>query len=277
MKDLSRMGASHLRQILRLYLRMTERNMKNALPIVIVVVVILGILGGGFWFLRGTTKAPTQDGGETVDDSPLKVLSVEESPYVTLTPSADGHNFHLTITKVPTGTGSLEYEMVYAVSSGVTQGVPGTIKDLSTGTIERDLLLGTCSSGKCRYDEGVNDGTFTVRLRDSKGHLVSKMETQFHLQKGEKALSSADGKFTYTLSKASVGMFYITMGTFGIPSNAPAKVATGPYGVFSKDTKGTGTVSLGSGDIYQQDGSKWTKLTGGKASGLGVFAQTASQ
>ncbi len=249
--------------------------MKNALPIIVIVVVVLGVLGGAFWFLKGSTKAPQQTTDEEVDDTPLKVLTVEESPYVTLTPSADGHNFHLTISKVPSNTKTLEYEMVYTVASGVTQGVPGTIKDLSTETIERDLLLGTCSSGKCRYDEGVNDGTFTVRLRDSKGKLVSKMETQFHLQKGEAKLTSADGAFTYTLAKASKAAYYLTMGTFGIPSAAPGRITTGPYGVFSTDMKQPGTVTLGNGDIYEYSGSSWSKLTGGKASSLGVFAQVA--
>jgi hypothetical protein len=251
--------------------------MKKALPIILVVVVLLGLLAGAFWFLKGSTKAPQETAEEEVDDSPLKILSVEESPYVTLTPSSDGHNFHLTITKVPSDTKSLEYEMVYTVASGVTQGVPGTIKDLSTGTIERDLLLGTCSSGKCRYDEGVKDGTFTVRLRDAKGKLVSKMETQFHLQKGDTKLTSSDETFTYTLAKASKTSFYLTMGTFGIPSSAPGKVTTGPYGVFSTDMKQAGTVTLGSGDLYQYESSKWTKLSGGKASGLGVFAEIAAQ
>lgn len=249
--------------------------MKNLFPIAIVVILTLGLIGGAFMFLRGSTKAPVQQVEQDEDSSTLKTLSVEESPYVSLTPSADGHNFHLLITKVPSSASSLEYEMVYSVASGVTQGVPGTIKDLSSSTIERDLLLGTCSSGKCRYDEGVKDGTFTVRLRDSKGKLISKMETDFRLLKGGTKLTSIDGKFTYTFSKAS-SAYYLIMGTFGIPTSAPGKVAEGPYGIFSKDAKSvTGTVTLASGDIYGYTGSKWSKLTAGKASGLGVFAQIA--
>jgi len=67
-----------------------------------------------------------------------------------------------------TGAASMDYELIYSTSDGGQQGVPGTVK--LTGTdIDRPLLLGSESSGKYRYDAGVEQGTMTLKFRDASG------------------------------------------------------------------------------------------------------------
>lgn len=249
--------------------------------LVIFIIVLIGLLtaGGAFWLLRGDSKP--QDVGEEkpVKEETVKELPIEERPFVSLTPRLDGHEFHLEVSDIPSGTESLEYELVYKVASGVTQGVPGTVKLSGKTSIERDLLLGTCSSGKCRYDEGVEKGMFTVRLRDEDGKLITKLETEFHLQQDGKSLTSGDGKFSISSTGLGKSTFYLTMGTFGLPGKAPGKVTSGPYGVFTKGgTKVSGTVTLdGSGTLYGWDGRKWVELAGGTTSSLGTFIRIASE
>lgn len=232
--------------------------------------------------LRGDSTSQTEKKEITPKEEVLKELPIEERPFVSLTPRVDGHEFHLTISNIPSGAESIEYELVYKVASGVTQGVPGTVKLSGKTSIERDLLLGTCSSGKCRYDEGVEKGTFTIRLRDDDGKLITKLETEFRLQKGGQKLTSIDGKFSLTSAITSSKDFYLIMETFGLPKEAPGKVTSGPYGVFSQ-AKNVKTVSSGidmegSGDLYVWSGGQnWGKLEGSKTFSLGTFIRVASE
>lgn len=243
--------------------------------LIILLVVVLGIAtaGGVFWFVKGVTQKPTTT--PTNETEVLRELPLSERPFTSMTPRTDGHEFKLIISKIPSMIDTLEYELVYKNSSGVTQGVPGSVKLKGATTLERNLLLGSCSSGKCKYDEGVEKGTLTLRLRNADGELISKLETGFHLQEGG-PLSSSDGNFKLTSSSLSAKTFYLTMGTFGLPAGAPAGVSSGPYGVFtSGKTAVAGTVSLGNGKVYGWSSVKWMMLENGKASSLGVFVATS--
>lgn len=249
--------------------------------LIIFIIILIGLLtaGGAFWLLRGDSKPQNAEEDKPIKEETVKELPIEERPFVSLTPRADGHEFHLSVSGIPNSADSLEYELVYKVASGVTQGVPGTVKLSGKTSIERDLLLGTCSSGKCRYDEGVEKGMFTVRLRDDDGKLISKLETEFHLQQDGKSLTSSDGKFSISSASFGKSTFYLTMNTFGLPDEAPGKVTSGPYGTLTKGvTKVSGTVTLdGSGTLYGWNGSKWVMLDDGKTSFLGTFIRVASE
>ncbi len=246
--------------------------MNRVLPITIVVLVGLGILTGVFWFLKGQSKPVTQTSETKGKEETLKELLVSQKPYASLTPRADGRELRLVVSKLPKDAAAMEYELVYTVESGITQGVPGNVKDIAGKlSVERDLLLGTCSSGKCRYDEGVEQGTFTLRFRNSKGKLVYKFETGFNLQQNPTKITSTDGKFT--LSGNMPKGYYLTMGTFGLPDTAPGEVTEGPYGVFTKaSSKVTVTVSLGASTQVYSAG--WKPLIDNKTSTLGVFVGT---
>lgn len=244
--------------------------------LLVFLVVILGIAtaGGVFWFVKGVTQKPTATTG--LKEQEVRELPLAERPFASLTPRTDGHEFKFAVSRIPSGIDTLEYELVYKSSSGITQGVPGSVKLKGATTLERNLLLGSCSSGKCKYDEGVEKGTLTLRLRNADGELIAKLETGFHLQQGG-PLSSVDGSFELTSSSLSSKKFYLTMGTFGLPGAAPAEVSSGPYGVFtSGKTVVSGTVNLGSGTIYGWNGSKWVMLENGKTSSLGVFIATSN-
>lgn len=244
--------------------------MNRVLPITIVVLIGLGVLTGAFWLLKGQSKPNPQVSENKGKEETLKEIPLSQKPYASLTPRADGRELHLVVIKLPKDAVTMEYELVYQVESGITQGVPGNVKDIAgKSSIERDLLLGTCSSGKCRYDEGVEQGTFTLRFRDSKGKLVYKFETGFNLQQNPTKITSTDGKFT--LSGNMPKGYYLTMETFGLPDTAPGEVTGGPYGVFTKTAgKINAAVSLG-GKTFVYDTKKWSMLENNKTSVLGTF------
>lgn len=208
---------------------------KKNLIIILSVVVLLGI--GGFFILRGRGK--TETALEVEPEGVLLETPLAERPYVTLTPRADGNEFTLDISRIQNAT-TIEYELVY-LSNGLSRGVIGSITLKGEDEVSRKLLLGTCSRNVCKYDEGVEEGTLTLRFRGSGG--VRKFISEFHLQKGDRVLSSIDENFSLTGTFSS-GAYYLTMSTVGLPEEIEGEVIGGPYGVFT-----VGSQSVKSGEL----------------------------
>jgi hypothetical protein len=99
-----------------------------------------------------TPAAPTPTPPETQ-------LPPGERPIITLTPNEDATEVMLTIENLPESVKTVDYELVY-LASGLERGVIGTYT-VSKG--EAKILLGSCSSGVCKYDKGVTGGTLTIR------------------------------------------------------------------------------------------------------------------
>lgn len=244
--------------------------MRKYLPFILLGVGIV-VLIVVFLIVKNKNKAPVE-----VEDT-VVTLSLNEKPVASLTPSADGHWLKLSLSKILASAASLDYELLYQLPDGRTQGVPGTIKLTGQDKIERDLLMGSESSGKFRYDEGVKEGTLTIRFRNDKGKLMTKLTTKFALLSKTKELKSIDEKFGYTLSSLNPKDFFVVMETFGLPSSegVSAEVTAGPFGIFtSSKNVVSGTVLLEGTNIYSYSGSSWTKLVSAKSSNTGIFIGT---
>ncbi|MBI4157961.1 hypothetical protein HY502_03880 [Candidatus Woesebacteria bacterium] len=254
-------------------MKLEKLKNKKYLPLALVVLA-LGILTSIVLIVRSRNRV-TEEPTET---STVQEVALVKRPIASLLPSTDGHWLTLVIKKLEIKAESMDYELLYDLPDGRTQGVPGTITLKGEEKIERKLLLGSESSGKFRYDEGVKEGQLTLRFRDAKGKLVAKFTTKFHLQSLAKELSSIDGKLLFTPTKGSSKDFFVTMETFGVPADPPGEVLSGPYGVFSSSTSVVpGTVKLGAGNFYRASGSKWEKLESGKASDIGIFLETSGE
>ncbi len=217
--------------------------------------------------------------GDIDDESNLREIPLAERPFTSLIPKDDGHWLKMLISEVKVADAKqLDYELLYKLPDGRTQGVPGTVT-LNGEKIERDLLLGSESSGKFRYDEGVENGTLTLRFRNDKGKLIGKLSTDFHLQQDTTDLTSVNGQFKYKLDTKPKKVFFVTMGTLGLPkyiSNDISSVTSGPYGIFaSTEGKFSGEVGmiLGSLNLVKQwDGTSWVDIDStNKSSNIGVF------
>lgn len=225
----------------------------GVLVVILAVVVVRG---------RGNSNQMAED------DTP--VLPVGQRPFAELIPTEEGHYLDMKVSNINVpNAASMDYELFYGTATGITQGVPGKVKLEGKDSVDRPLLLGSESSGKFRYDEGVETGTLTLRFRDGNGKLIGKVTGQWHLQSGTDELTSLDGKFTYKLDQSS-DAFFVTMPTFGLPDNSKTAV-DGPYGVFTSSADAlSGKVTLG-GNIYMWDGQSWNAVSGGKADNVGVF------
>ncbi len=68
---------------------------------------------------------------------------------------------------------SISYNLVYS-ANGVDQGFGGNITELS-GTQTREIVLGTCSHGVCRYDTGIKNAKFSVTYKLLNGKTYVKV------------------------------------------------------------------------------------------------------
>lgn len=211
--------------------------MKKLLP-VIVIILIIAVVGG--IFLAKKINQPATD--NTTEEEAVPDLPQSEWPIVYLIPSSDGHTLTLKVNdiKVPDAK-TMDYEILYKANNGegqITQGVPGTIKLNGQTTIERsDILLGSESSGKRRYDKGVENGQLTLRFRNSSGKLLGKVASDWHLQTGTANLSSVDGSFKYTLTSTPTGVWFITIKPFGTPKTSDVVVYKDGWTIFASDGK----------------------------------------
>ncbi len=239
--------------------------MKKILPIIILFIGV-GVTIGVFVFMKGR-DANDEENSETEAEETLPEVELEKRPVVSLTPSGDGHWLKLEISKIVIDATTLDYELTYKVPDGRTQGVPGTVKLVKGEDVEKDLLLGSESSGKFRYDEGVETGNVLLRLRNDKGKLVAKFETEFTLQSGSDEIDTPIG--IYTLDKINKGAFYVTMDTVGYPEDTGLDVSKA-FGIFSSVEKGnSGEFEQGNIRFYNE--GEWVELNENKSSNVGFF------
>lgn len=148
------------------------KKKKIILPIIIVVMAI--VIGLGAFFLIRESSG--------IEDEKKPSLFDQEKNIVVLTPEDIGLELELTnnnreviirITKTDNIL-SFDYEMSYdAIENGevVSRGTFGSGKIENGEIIERVNVLGTCSSGKCKYDKGIKEINFVIRVDLKSGEL----------------------------------------------------------------------------------------------------------
>lgn len=228
----------------------------------------------------------------TISPTPTKPLeeAIQERPYVSLLPSADGHWVTLEVRKIKMGTISLEYELIYFAEvegSRIERGVSTGGKPIelsSSNEFSKKILFGSasCTTGTCKYkyDENVNEGTLSLKLNGKFG--TERYETVFRIQKGKEAregLTTGDGLFTFTSQSLPVNNLYLCFSSLGLPSLLPEKVMakSEPYSILPLPS-GQGTVSFKTAEegvkIYLWDKQKWQELETTVSGGLAT-TQTA--
>jgi len=245
--------------------------MKKLLPVILLLFGI--IVAAGVFFLMKGKNTKTQDTQDVDVEDAVTEVPLDRRPIVSLTPTSDGHYLKLEIKKIVVDAVTLDYELTYKVPDGRTQGVPGTVKLTTKDDILKELLLGSESSGKFRYDEGVEVGQLVLRFRDANGKLVAKFSTDFNLVAPGKEIVSFDGNFKLTMSKPTTKTYFVVMDTLGYPGDTKLADSSKLYGLFSSDNKRyAGIVEIaGSHSVQYWDGSVWSGEI--ETVGSGIFTQ----
>lgn len=243
-------------------------KIKKYLPFLILLLGVVVLVSALVVFRK---KAPAKEESLVESEQSVPEIPFDKRPFAMLIPSKDGHWLKLKVENIKIQASSLDYEILYQLPDGRTQGVPGTIK-LDSSSFERDILLGSESSGKYRYDEGVKSGTLALKFRDEKGKLIGKLSSVFTILSDSKELVSSDQKFKYVLDEFPKGVFFVVMETFGLQTPVDFTPNLGPYGIFaSVDKKFPGIVEMGNSVVYYLQDNSWMKIESGKAPNIGVF------
>lgn len=154
--------------------------------IALVVSALLIFAGiGGYFLVKAQTsqkEAPKKEQTEEKQET-IKELKAEDIG-LTLTPRADKKAIIMTIMKLD-NISSIEYEATYdaEVKDGgqilsVGRGVgPSTIEIKSTDKkLRREIELGSCSRNVCKYDQGVSEVEFSIKVNYKNGEVGSVEE-----------------------------------------------------------------------------------------------------
>jgi len=251
--------------------------MKNKnLSIALVVGFVLLVAGIVFFFLR--PKKEVAQEVQPVEKTRLEITDVplEERPFLALNPINGGKEIGVEISNFGQ-VESVEYELTY-MSEGFSRGAIGSVKIDSEEAIEKELLLGSCSSGTCKYDKGVEGGSLTLRIKDDEG--TKKLISDWQLYQNEEVLASTDGVFEITNSSFEKGTF-IVASTLGLPGPIEkGEVVAEPYGVFgslkspkSLEVSFKVDQELVSPVILAWDGKQWEELES-EVDGEKIFVTT---
>ena len=145
---------------------------KTVIGIVVGIVILIGI-GAGLYFSRQKPKTIVQPQKK---EEMGAIPTVDASTVVTLSALPGNKEIVLKSTNIPNGTTSVEYELSYNTKAQGEQGVMGTISDFTGNSLEKQMTLGTCSSGHCVYHEVVGAIQVTLKFTGEYGEKVFSKE-----------------------------------------------------------------------------------------------------
>jgi len=151
-------------------------NKKIAAGAVVVFIIVFGFAWWAIFGKSSNTNAPEQTEKVLMEGEVMK--PVEKSVKVQLVRDSSGKKAVLTINGIPQKYTEIEYKLAYNTGAGVPRGVLGTIQ-VDGEMYEKDIVLGSCSTNICTYDEGVNEVDATLKFNSSSGSTI--FEKKFKL------------------------------------------------------------------------------------------------
>ena len=132
------------------------------------VIIILGVVGGILFFQQKPTTTPQVQKQTETDAIP----TVDSSTVMTLKGLQGNKEMLLSATGLPSGTTSIDYELSYDTKAQGKQGVIGTVSEITGNSFQKQMTLGTCSSGHCVYHEVVGSIQVTLKFTGDYGEKV---------------------------------------------------------------------------------------------------------
>lgn len=142
---------------------------------IIIGAVVVLLLVAGFWLVGGRKQKQSDD--REPFPTEMVIPTVNASVKVDLSANANGQEVVLSIDEIPEGTETIDYELAYNTASQGLQGVIGTISlDEGESSYEKEITLGTCSSGKCVYHQVVGKIKLSLKFNGDYGEKVFEKE-----------------------------------------------------------------------------------------------------
>lgn len=141
---------------------------KNMIVGIVGVLVFVGVVVGVIVSQKKPKVVEQTQKKEEIGAIP----TVDASTQVSLTSLQGNKEIMLKSSGLPNGTESVDYELSYDTKAQGKQGVIGTIMSISDNSFEKQMTLGTCSSGRCVYHEVVGAIQVTLKFTGSYGEKV---------------------------------------------------------------------------------------------------------
>jgi len=200
---------------------MKKKKIIIAASLLFLLLIVTGVLA-----VNKKRKSNSQK--ELLPQENSRPLSLEEKPFLSLVPQGSAYKLLLTVSKARTE--ELEYELNYELENGLTRGITGKIK-LENGEGKKDLLLGSCSSGTCKYDEDAQGGELIIGLKE--GNKIRSFTAPFKILNSGDEEETPDGLLEFTLARQPAGKYILLTGG-GLPQEIENKhILGGPYSFFS--------------------------------------------
>lgn len=207
----------------------------------LIFLIIIAFLGTGFFAYQkffGKEKAEEAKKVVTKKKPQVNLLELEKRPYVILLPRVDGNELFATIDKLKSGEERLEYELEYQAGT-MLQGAFGRIDfQEEPPPVTKKLLLGSCSKGKCKYDEDISGGSLTLYFEGDEDYGLKGEFTLNKMSEKEGLFSSRDTKVSLDVGKTGLpaSTFVVVFDTIGLPEKVEGKVLAGPIGFFAAES-----------------------------------------
>lgn len=145
---------------------------KKLITIGVAVIVTLGV-GAGILISQRKPQVVQQ---VQKTDEVGAIPTVDSSTTVTLIAQPGNKEMTLKSAGIPKNTTSVDYELSYDTKGQGKQGVIGTITSIEDNSFEKQMTLGTCSSGRCVYHEVIGAIQVTLKFTGEYGEKVLSKE-----------------------------------------------------------------------------------------------------
>lgn len=140
----------------------------------LIVAAVIVVLLGGVVLVRSRQNIKEEE-APILPTPTVALPTITDDIKVDLTAGPGNREVALTISGVPADIESIEYELTYVTGEGLPRGVLGKISVDGQSEVKRDkIVLGTCSSGRCVYDSGVNSIDLSLKFNSKTGSSVYK-------------------------------------------------------------------------------------------------------
>ena len=152
---------------------------KNVLIALAIAVVLLLILGLGFYFLSSNNSLSQNQEPTPTPYVDVVATIAPEDLGLSFIARADKKAVKFEIENTADIT-SIDYEISYVAEGDLARGAIGHVEPKNGVIASNYIDLGTCSSGKCKYDKGVTSVKLLLKITKTDGQVYSS-ETSLDL------------------------------------------------------------------------------------------------
>jgi len=139
----------------------------------IIVLISLILIIALIFFIFRNKKKPVNQKSDQVAPTESIIPTVDSSVIVKLVPVIPGKELKLSIENIPVNTTGIEYSLTYDTKQQNAQGVIGSVSlDSKSNKYEKQITLGTCSSGRCVYHEVSGEVKLSLKFTGDYGDKI---------------------------------------------------------------------------------------------------------